>query len=155
MLIAGFAALSGFRHGANVFKVEAMVNELERGLTFEKNLRLRLDRGEQIYGFGHNLYPEGDFRAKVLLDKIQQKYTSNAKFEILQKIKHLCCESTNQEPNIDFAFLTLATVLGQTAEFSFLLFALGRMVGWIGHTIEEYNDNRLIRPRAKYIGPKP
>lgn len=155
VIIAGLAALSGYKHGANSFKVETMLRELRMEFAFEKNLRSRLDRGEQIVGFGHNLYPGGDFRAKILLELLQRKYSANEEFTILMTIKKHCQKSTNLEPNIDFALVCLAKILGQNAEFSFLLFALGRIIGWVGQAIEEYNEKRLIRPRARYIGPRP
>ena len=74
---------------------------------------------------------------------------------MLMTIKNHCQKSTNLEPNIDFALVCLAKILGQNAEFSFLLFALGRIIGWVGQAIEEYGEKRLIRPKAKYIGPRP
>jgi citrate synthase len=155
VIIAGFAALSGFKHGANVFKVEAMINDLKKELNFERNLQIRLERGDSIYGFGHNLYPDGDIRAKILLQKIEMAYSSNKELEFIIAIKKLCSEATRQKPNIDFALVTLATVFKLSTEFAFFLFALGRIAGWIGHAIEEYQSNRLLRPRAKYIGIKP
>lgn len=155
VIVAGLAALSGYKHGANSFKVDAMLRELKRDVAFEKNLRSWLDRGEQIVGFGHNLYPKGDIRAKILLELLQSKYSTNEEFAMLMTIKNHCQKSTSLEPNIDFALVCLAKILGQNAEFSFLLFALGRIIGWVGQAIEEYGEKRLIRPRAKYIGPRP
>ena len=155
VIIAGLSALSGFRHGGSIFKLDLMVNELQIDLQYEKNVKKRLKRGDSIIGFGHNLYPEGDIRAKILLDKINKYYNNSLNFSYLMKINDVCCEVTGQKANIDFALLVLSKILDQKVEFGQLLFALGRIAGWIGHAIEEYEEKRLLRPRAKYTGVQP
>ena len=60
----------------------------------------------------------------------------------------------NQEPTIDLALVTLAHALNLPYDAPLVLFALGRTVGWLGHAIEQYQRDQLIRPRAKYIGKK-
>jgi len=60
---------------------------------------------------------------------------------------------TGEYPNLDFGLVTLTRALDLPPESSIALFALGRTVGWIAHAIEQYADNQLIRPRARYIGP--
>lgn len=155
VLIAALSALSGYKHGSSALKLEIMVKELTENLAIEKNLRKRLSRGETIVGFGHTLYPEGDIRAKILFQQIEKYYNETKQYQLLKAIMKKCSEITGKEPNIDFALFTLATVLNQGSEFAIFLFALGRIAGWIGQAIEEYQENRLIRPRAKYIGPNP
>ncbi|MDQ5813799.1 MAG: citrate synthase, partial [Actinomycetota bacterium] len=61
----------------------------------------------------------------------------------------------DERPNVDFALVVLARVLGLPMGGALALFALGRTVGWIGHAIEQYETNRIIRPRARYIGEQP
>ncbi|MHA1989489.1 MAG: citrate synthase, partial [Candidatus Hodarchaeales archaeon] len=155
VIIAGLSALQGFRHGGSLFRVEAMVNELLVDFNFEKNLKMRLKRGDKIFGFGHNLYPEGDIRAKILLSGIKVHFGNSIKFETLMKINSICSQASGNKPNIDFVLFMLSSVLELPVDFAQLLFALGRISGWIGHALEEYEENRLLRPRAKYIGKKP
>jgi citrate synthase len=64
-------------------------------------------------------------------------------------------EQVGQAPNIDFGMVAAARVLGLPAGAPLLVFALGRIAGWIGHIIEQYQADHLIRPRARYTGPQP
>ncbi len=155
VIIAGLAALSGYKHGGSINKVELMQMELLQNFAFDKNLQNRLRRGEDIVGFGHNLYEAGDFRAKVLLRQIEKYFSSSKEFEIYKSLLDKLKSLKKQDPTIDFVLLTLAKVLKTNSEFALFLFAYGRIAGWIGHAIEEYKRNKLIRPRAKYIGPMP
>jgi citrate synthase len=61
-------------------------------------------------------------------------------------------DTTGAEPTVDFALAAIERVLGLPAGAAFTLFAVGRVVGWIAHAMEQTRDGRLIRPRARYIG---
>jgi citrate synthase len=58
-------------------------------------------------------------------------------------------------PSLDFGLVAAGRVLGLPAGAPLLIFALGRIAGWVGHIIEQYQANHLIRPRARYTGPQP
>ena len=60
-----------------------------------------------------------------------------------------------EPPNVDFALVALARALGLPDGAALTLFAIGRTIGWIGHAIEQYEQNAIIRPRAKYVGENP
>ena len=60
-----------------------------------------------------------------------------------------------ERPNLDFGLVTLARALGLPPGAALALFAVGRSAGWIAHALEQYEDGRLIRPRARYLGPAP
>jgi citrate synthase len=64
-------------------------------------------------------------------------------------------ELIGERPTVDFGLVILSLALGLPAGGALALFALGRTVGWIGHTIEQYQSGRMIRPRARYIGEQP
>ena len=64
-------------------------------------------------------------------------------------------ELTGDKPTIDFALVALARTLKLERGAPLTLFALGRSIGWIGHAIEQYASDEMIRPRAKYVGPEP
>lgn len=156
VIIGALATLSGYKHGGAILQVEQMVKELSENLaTIDKNLLKRKNRGDDIVGFGHNLYDKGDFRAKLLLQKISHYYGDSKEFEIYNSIIQRCRNITKQDPTVDFALLTLSSVLKSNSDFALFLFSYGRIAGWIGQAMEQYQEDILIRPRAKYIGPRP
>jgi citrate synthase len=115
----------------------------------------RLRRGESIDGFGHPLYRDGDPRARVLLDLLDERYASSAEYRFIVEFVRAAASATGDQPNVDFALAAVARVLKLPAGSPLMLFAIGRSVGWIGHAIEQYATGHLIRPRAKYVGVSP
>lgn len=152
-VIAGLSALSGPLHGGMTARVAAMFDEIgERDPAQALGERLR--RGERLPGFGHRLYPEGDPRAKCLLRLIA---TSGLPAEVrrAEAIAAAAHRLIGRKPNIDFALVAAARALRLPAGAAFMLFTLGRTVGWIGHAIEQQESGRMLRPRAAYTGPRP
>ncbi len=146
-VLAGLAALSGPRHGGAGVAVAALIEEAGRAGPATA-VRAWIARGGGPPGFGHRAYPEGDPRAKALM----------AAFEPAQDLivlKAAVEELTGQKANIDFALAALSRTLALPADAPFALFALGRSVGWIAHALEQIESGGLIRPRARYIGPRP
>ena len=128
-------------------------------------------RAEPIPGFGHPLYPDGDPRAAYLLELAQEHWSRS---RAVQQARELirCAEDIVREnvpeggpdsagdgfrkhPTLDLGLVVLSRALRLPEEAPLLLFALGRTAGWIAHALEQYEDPRLIRPRAKYVGPAP
>ena len=157
VLIAGLSALTGYKHGGNTLKIEMFVKELLIELDIEKNLKNRKE--EIIIGFGHKLYSNTDIRAEILLKLLGEKFGQETRFQVIKKVERSCINESGKKPNVDFALYAVAYVLRKkfdsVSDFAFFLFALGRMAGWIAHTVEEYAQNELIRPRSEYIGPPP
>lgn len=147
VVTAGLAALSGFRHGGYTFRVEAFLDEVDRSSPLTA-IQDKLRRGESVPGFGHQLYPEGDPRARVLLGMMELR---PANCELIERVEQLM----NERPNIDFALVALSRELCLPKGGAVGLFALGRTVGWIAHALEQYKSGRLIRPRARYVGSLP
>lgn len=148
VVIAALAALSGFRHGGHGYSVEALFREVE-ALGPEGAVRSYLRRGMALPGFGHPLYPQGDPRARHLL-----KSLSSIPGEVETLIRS--AEALlGEAPNIDFALIVLSRCLKLPSGGHLAIFALGRCAGWIAHAIEQYRVGRLIRPRARYLGPLP
>lgn len=147
---AGLAALQGHKHGGHTERVEALFREVGEPQLAHAVLAGRLKRGESIPGFGHRLYPDGDPRAQVLLAALEEiKPDALAlTYAIIEAAEKL----TGQQPTIDTALVTLAQTMKLPPAAPITLFALGRTVGWIGHAIEQYQTDRMIRPRARYIG---
>ena len=138
---AALAALSGPRHGGASARAEAFFRELDPADPVTASAE-RLMRGERLPGIGHPLYPEGDPRAVAIL------YAISAIVPHARRLVYW-------RPNVDFALAAATTLLGLPPGAALGLFIVGRSVGWIAHAIEQYESGVLIRPRARYTGPKP
>ncbi len=142
---AGLAAISGPRHGGLTRHVAAMLDAVEGGTEAEGTYP----------GFGHPLYPDGDVRAATLLDMLREFCPGAPQLAVAQRLATTVEETDGRKPNIDFATVTLERALGLPKDSALALFLLGRTVGWIAHALEQAAHGGLIRPRARYIGPRP
>ena len=149
--IAGLAALEGTKHGGATARVDAAWDTLRRTSDLRAAFAERLRRGEVIEGFGHPLYPNGDPRAALLLALLPKGKAATFARELAAAAKSVIDEA----PTVDFALVALARALGLPSGAALTLFAIGRTIGWIGHAIEQYEANAIIRPRAKYVGTAP
>ena len=147
-LLGGLAALSGPRHGGMTGRVEALFDALEQDGDAEGLVAGRLERGEIIPGFGHPLYPAGDPRGACLLALAEPD-------ERTAGLIRAVVDLTGQHPTLDVGLVALSRTLGLPAGSAAALFAIGRTVGWLAHALEQAGQDRLIRPRARYIGPMP
>jgi citrate synthase len=139
---AALGALSGPRHGGAASRVEAMLRaERTTGDPFMA-VASRLARGEELPGIGQPLYPDGDPRAVAIL------YALSLTVPQARRL-------VGHRPNVDFALAAVATALGLPPGAALGLFVVGRTAGWIAHAIEQYDSGILIRPRARYTGPRP
>jgi citrate synthase len=152
---AGLAALQGYKHGAASERTELLFREAEMRGDVEQTVVDRLRLGEQISGFGHAVYRDVDPRAKVLLDCMAQRFPDSPHLALAHEIIDVTQRLTTVHYNIDLALTTLVRVLGLPDGSAMALFALGRVAGWIGHAIEQYELDQLIRPRARYVGLQP
>ncbi len=155
VVIAGLAALQGVRHGGYTARVEAFFREASQSGGVRLALSNYLKRGETIPGFGHPLYPEGDPRCTALLQRITAAYPDSPMVALAATTAEEVFKLTEKRPTIDFGLVTLAGVLNLPGGTALSIFALGRTVGWLGHAIEQYQTNQLIRPRARYVGIQP
>lgn len=146
-VLGGLAALGGVRHGAITGRVDAFWDS--PASASPAGLRALLQAGGDIPGFGHPLYPDGDIRAKALLDGILPDFAEAA--DLVAAVEDL----TGRRPSIDFALVALRRHLGLPPGAAFRIFAVGRSVGWIAHALEQRATRQLIRPRAIYTGIEP
>jgi citrate synthase len=151
---AGLAALQGGKHGGTVERVESLLRECE-DLGAREAVTGRLRRGEPVPGFGHRLYPDGDPRGHALLRSALDARPDHPAAALARLVAAEVEAALGARPTIDFALAALARVLELPRGAGLGLFALGRTVGWVAHAIEEYEADRLIRPRARYVGPAP
>jgi citrate synthase len=155
VVLAGLAALGGVKHGGEIELVEAFLGEVEVAGDARAVISGRLRRGERIPGFGHSLYPEGDPRGGALLRLTAEAYPQGSAIELSEAVAGETLRLLGGRPTVDFALATVARELGLPAGGAVALFGLGRTVGWIGHAIEQYEGDSLIRPRARYVGEQP
>ncbi|TFV49731.1 citrate synthase [Bradyrhizobium niftali] len=145
-VLAGLSTLTGPFHGA-ASKMLLMLVEDAKKIGSQQALSQWLSRGQPLPTFGQPLYPEGDPRAASLLAQFRPS-------DMFAEICSVAEVMTGELPNIDFALAALADAYALPADSPFIIFALGRVVGWIAHSLEQIETGRLIRPRAQYIGPK-
>jgi citrate synthase len=143
------------KHGGYTERIKAMFNEASGGRKIREVMASRLQRGESIPGYGHMLYPKGDPRARVLLDMLAERYPNSPELAFVNAANEAAQELIGEAPTMDVALVALARSLNLPDGSALTLFALGRTIGWIGHAIEEYESNRMIRPRARYTGIHP
>jgi citrate synthase len=151
VVIAGLAALAGTKHGGTTARIEVLWDSLRRAAAVRHALAERLRRGESIEGFGHPLYAAGDPRAAMLLEMLPKSKTGAFARELADAAQAVLGEA----PTVDYALVAVARTLGLPNGAALTLFAIGRTIGWIGHAIEQYGKDAIIRPRAKYIGESP
>lgn len=151
VVIAGLAALEGFKHGGITARVEALWDSLVDSGDLRHALASRLRRGEPIEGFGHPLYPMGDPRAHLMLRWLPDSKETDFANRLIEAVH----EVLGEFPVLDFALVALARSQKLPQGAALTLFALGRTIGWIAQAIEQYAANVIIRPRAKYVGNIP
>jgi citrate synthase len=154
---AALGALKGPLHGGANERVMQMLHEMKNPAGVEAYLQKAFKSNEKIMGFGHRVYKNGDPRAKHLREMSAQlaKVTGEDKWysmsiateRILQQEKGLL-------PNVDFYSASVYHSLGLQHNLFTPIFAVSRVSGWIAHILEQYENNRLIRPRAQYVGLK-
>jgi citrate synthase len=150
---AALAALSGRRHGGASARAEALLHELADTGDPLAAMAVRLARNEMLPGLGQPLYPDGDPRATAILDAVAANLPEA--WPRIEPIVRAAARLVRQRPNVDFALAAAMVALGLPQGAALTLFVVGRTVGWIAHAIEQYESGVLIRPRARYTGPRP
>ena len=150
-------ALKGPLHGGANEKVIEMTMEIGTPENAESYVDALLAKRQKITGFGHRVYKTMDPRAAILKD-MAKKFIHSEKekrvFQILQKTEDMMKTWKNLYPNVDLYSGLALNHVGIPSYLFTPVFAVGRSPGWLAHILEQYSDNRLIRPRAEYIGPQ-
>ena len=147
------AALSGRRHGGASASAEALLHEIAERDDPLAVMAARLARNEMLPGLGHPLYPAGDPRAAALLNAAMAAIPASR--PLIEAAVAAARQLVPQPPNVEFALAAATTALGLPQGTALAIFIVGRTVGWIAHAIEQYQSDVLIRPRARYTGPRP
>ena len=149
------AAIEGVKHGGSTARVESLLEAMRPRRSLRAALAERLRQGLRIEGFGHPLYPGGDPRAAALLEFLGEHFHRSPELRFAREFARAGTSLTGDAPNADFALAAASRVLGLPPESGLTLFAIGRAIGWLGHAIEQYALDQIIRPRARYVGVAP
>jgi citrate synthase len=159
-IVGAIGALKGPLHGGANADVMRLLLEIGKDAPVEKAeevVRAKLARKEKIPGFGHRVYHTEDPRATHLRQMsrdLGQRAGEPIWFEMSQRIEALVKAEKKLNPNVDFYSATTYHALGIDVDLFTPIFAVSRVSGWTAHVLEQYANNRLIRPRAEYIGPE-
>jgi citrate synthase len=155
VVIAGLSALVGVKHGGSTARVESLLASMRRTRSLRAALTERLRHGLPIDGFGHPLYRNGDPRAAALLEMLGERFPRSPELRFVREFARVAASLTGEMPNLDFGLAAVSRVLDLPATSGVTLFAIGRTIGWVGHAIEQYALDQIIRPRARYVGVAP
>ncbi len=154
---AGIAALAGPLHGGANTAVMKMLIEIDDPAKIDAWVDDALANKKKIMGIGHAVYKTEDPRATWLRKFSKQmadKKGESKWFDMSQQIEKLMFEKKGMFPNVDFYSASTYYVMGIPLDLYTPIFALSRISGWTGHILEQYAHNKLIRPRAEYIGKR-
>ncbi|PKR79265.1 citrate synthase [Halalkalibacillus sediminis] len=153
---AAIGALKGPLHGGANERVMAMLSEIGDEDKAIDYINDKFEKKEKIMGMGHRVYQNGDPRAKHLREMSRQltEITGESKwYNMSVKIEDYIKEHKGLPANVDFYSASVYHSLGIDHDLFTPIFATSRVSGWLAHILEQYADNRLIRPRAEYVGP--
>ena len=115
-----------------------------------------LARKVKVPGFGHRVYRTEDPRASHLRRmsrELGERAGRTRLYEMSRRIEAVMKEATRIDANVDFYSASTYALLGIPVDLFTPIFAVSRVAGWTAHILEQYANNRLIRPRAEYVGP--
>ena len=160
-MTSAIGALKGPLHGGANERVMHMLLDIDRPENAERWVMDALGRGDKIMGFGHRVYRALDPRAPILRELAAQLSSRGGDtrwLDISEQIQQTMAREMEARgkkiyPNVDFFSASVYYTLGIQTDLFTNVFACARMSGWTAHVIEQLADNRLIRPKAEYIGP--
>ena len=149
-------ALKGPLHGGANMRVMEMLLELDAsGEPVSDYIDRKLAARERIMGMGHRVYKTIDPRATILrglLEGLSDEKGERKWLEMSSTIANAVTEAKGLNANVDFFSASVYYLLGIERDLYTPIFAISRMTGWTAHLLEQWSDNRLIRPRAGYVG---
>ncbi len=156
-VVAGIATLAGPLHGGANTAVMKMLLEIGEVENVDAWLENALENKRKIMGIGHAVYKVEDPRATNLrrFSKRMAEKTGITKwYEMSEKIEKAMFEKKGMNPNVDFYSASAYYLMGIPTDQYTPIFAISRISGWTGHILEQYANNKLIRPRAEYVGAR-
>jgi citrate synthase len=154
---AAIGALSGPLHGGANTNVMKMLLEIGDIDNLESFIKQALAEKRKIMGFGHAVYRTEDPRATHLREfskEMGERAGDTKWYEMSRKLEEVMMREKKLYPNVDFFSASTYYVMGIPLDLYTPIFAISRITGWTAHILEQYADNKLIRPRAEYVGPR-
>jgi 2-methylcitrate synthase len=153
----GVGALKGPLHGGAGEAVMRTLMEIGEVANVDSFAERALAAKRRLMGFGHRVYRAGDPRAAILKGMAEEACRQSGQFkwyEMACALHERIGKAKGLIPNVDFYSAPLFYSLGIPVDLFTPVIAAGRIAGWTANIIEQHDDNRLIRPRAEYVGPK-
>jgi len=153
---SALSALAGPRHGWHARNVMGALEEIGAPERVGPWVRERLARQRKVPGFGHVVYRGEDPRVGILRALAERECRRAGVwplFRTAQELEATMSRETGEHPIVDFYLAPLYRAVGLPTDLFTAVFAVSRMAGWLAHILEQYSDDKLIRPRADYIGP--
>jgi citrate synthase len=154
-VVSGIGALKGPLHGGANEQVMRMLVEIGNVDGAKKWVKAALEKKELVMGFGHRVYKNGDPRAKVLR-QMSKALCKEAGMSQYYDMSEVIDETVKAEkgllPNVDFYSATVYYSMGIPIDLYTPIFAVSRVSGWLAHIYEQYSNNRIYRPRGKWVG---
>ena len=153
---AAIATLKGPLHGGANQEVIKMLIEIGSVEKAGPYIRKMLEERKKIMGFGHRVYKTQDPRASHLREMSKQlgeRGGDSMWYQMSVDIEEIVNEEKGLNSNVDFYSASVYYMLGIPGDLFTPIFAMSRMSGWAAHVLEQYENNRLIRPTAEYTGP--
>ncbi|MFU8861765.1 MAG: citrate/2-methylcitrate synthase [Cyclonatronaceae bacterium] len=150
-------SLKGPLHGGANTAVMNMLKVLDRDTDIEAFIRSKLAKKEKISGFGHRVYKTYDPRARhlsAMAEGLAKEVGMEYLYDWSERIVKVMKDEKNIDPNVDFFSATVYYSMGIDTDLYTCIFAMARISGWTAHYIEQLRNNRLIRPKALYLGEK-
>jgi len=154
---AALGALSGPLHGGANTAVMKMLLEIGSVDNVESYIKDALAKKKKIMGFGHAVYRTEDPRATHLRQfskEIGERKGDTKWYDMTAKVEEVMKREKGLLPNVDCYSASTYYMMGIPLDLYTPIFAISRISGWTAHILEQYADNKLIRPRAEYIGPR-
>ena len=152
---AGLAAMSGPRHGGATARAHALLVDAVASGDPAAFIRERWRRGDELPGFNHVLYPDGDPRGAEVLRVLRELRSDAPRMRDVEAVIAATAETSGQHPNIDGLLAAICYVHGLPGSHALVMFAGARLTGWLAHALEQQALGTLIRPRARYTGLAP
>lgn len=156
-VVASIGTLAGPLHGGANERVMDMLGRIGEVDRVEEYVRALLAQGAKIPGFGHRVYRTRDPRAYELehLSRELAEETGDTRwYEMSRRIEEFMIREKGINANVDLYSASVYHLLGIPTDLFTPVFAISRMAGWTAHVLEQWENNRLIRPRAEYTGPR-
>lgn len=154
-VVSAISALKGPLHGGANEQVMKMLKEIGSLEDVEPWLEKALSEKRKIMGFGHRVYKNGDPRAKVLCEMSERLTAWSGQphlYQMSARLDQIMQDSKGLLPNVDFYSATVYDSMKIPTDLFTPVFASARISGWLGHIFEQWNNNRIYRPRGRWIG---